>query len=40
MIAVDVMSGENPPEAYIRGAVNAVRDFNVRVALVGDEEII
>jgi len=40
MIAVDVMGGENPPEAYIRGAVNAIREFNVRVALVGDEEII
>jgi glycerol-3-phosphate acyltransferase PlsX len=40
MIAVDVMSGENPPESYIRGAIKAVRDFNVRVALVGDEEII
>jgi glycerol-3-phosphate acyltransferase PlsX len=40
MIAVDVMSGENPPESYIRGAVEAVRDLNVKVALVGDEEII
>jgi glycerol-3-phosphate acyltransferase PlsX len=40
MIAVDVMSGENPPESYIRGAVNAIRNFNVRIALVGDEELI
>jgi glycerol-3-phosphate acyltransferase PlsX len=40
MIAVDVMSGENPPESYIRGAVEAIRELNVRVALVGDEEII
>lgn len=40
MIAVDVMSGEHPPEAYIKGAVNAVKDFNVKLALVGDGEII
>ncbi len=40
MIAVDVMSGERPPEVIIRGAVRASRDFNVKVMLVGDEEII
>jgi glycerol-3-phosphate acyltransferase PlsX len=40
MIAVDVMSGEHHHEAYIKGAVNAIRELNVKLALVGDEEII
>jgi len=40
MIAVDVMSGEHLPEVYIKGAINAVRDFKVTLALVGDGEII
>jgi glycerol-3-phosphate acyltransferase PlsX len=40
MIVVDVMSGENPPESYIRGAVNAMRQRNINIGLVGDEEII
>ena len=40
MIAVDVMSGEHPLETYIKAAVNAIREFNVKLALVGDEEIV
>jgi glycerol-3-phosphate acyltransferase PlsX len=40
MVAVDVMSGEHHPEAYIKGAVRAVVDEGVRVALVGDQELI
>jgi glycerol-3-phosphate acyltransferase PlsX len=40
MIAVDVMSGENPPEEIIRGALKAVTDFNIKVAFVGDRELI
>ncbi len=40
MIAVDVMSGECSPEAYIRGAIRALNEFHIRVALVGDEELI
>jgi glycerol-3-phosphate acyltransferase PlsX len=40
MIAVDVMSGEHPPETYIRGAVNALRDFSLKISLVGDQELI
>jgi len=38
MIAVDVMSGEKPPELIIRGALRGAVDFDVKVALVGDEE--
>jgi glycerol-3-phosphate acyltransferase PlsX len=40
MIAVDVMSGENPPEAIIRGALKAVQELGVSVRLVGDSELI
>jgi glycerol-3-phosphate acyltransferase PlsX len=40
MIAVDVMSGEKSPEIIIRGALRAVEEFDVRIALVGDEEFI
>ena len=40
MIAVDVMSGEKPPEQIIRGALRTVDDFNIKVAIVGDEELI
>ena len=40
MIAVDVMSGEKPPEIIIRGALRAAEEFNIKVALVGDEEYI
>ncbi|GMT49661.1 MAG: phosphate acyltransferase [bacterium] len=36
-IAVDVMSGENPPETLIRGALKAVEESNIEVVLVGDE---
>ncbi|MBN2323885.1 MAG: phosphate acyltransferase PlsX [Spirochaetes bacterium] len=40
MIAVDVMSGDNPPEAIIRGALKAVQELGVSVLLVGDSELI
>jgi len=40
MIAVDVMSGEKPPELIIRGALRGALDFNVKVNLVGDKEYI
>ena len=38
MIAVDVMSGENPPEEIIRGALSAAIEFNIKIAFVGDKE--
>jgi glycerol-3-phosphate acyltransferase PlsX len=38
MIAVDVMSGERSPEVIIKGALKAAQDFDVELALVGDEE--
>ena len=40
MIAVDVMSGERPPEAIIRGALKASDEFNVNITLVGDGQLI
>jgi glycerol-3-phosphate acyltransferase PlsX len=40
MIAVDVMSGEKPPEAIIRGALKAVHELGVSVRLVGERELI
>ena len=39
-IAVDVMSGESDPEVLIKGAVAALYDSDVEVALVGDEKTI
>ncbi len=38
MIAVDVMSGENPPEEIIRGALRAASEFNIKIAFVGDQD--
>ena len=40
MIAVDVMSGEKPPEVIIRGALKAVHEIGVSVLLVGDKDLI
>lgn len=40
MIAVDVMSGDQPPEMIIRGAVRAVQEHSISVILIGDEEFI
>jgi glycerol-3-phosphate acyltransferase PlsX len=40
MIAVDVMSGDKPPEAIIRGALKAVQELGVSVLLVGDKDLI
>jgi len=38
MIAVDVMSGEKPPEVLIKGAIKAVNEFGIDVAFVGDKK--
>jgi glycerol-3-phosphate acyltransferase PlsX len=40
MVLVDVMSGEKPPEVIMRGALRASDEFDVKIGLVGDEEII
>ncbi len=37
-IAVDVMSGDNPPEELIKGAVSAAADFGVEMLLIGAPE--
>lgn len=34
-IAVDVMSGDNPPEELIKGARSAAKDLNVDIVLIG-----
>ena len=37
-IVVDAFGGDNAPLEVIKGSINAARDFNVTVTLVGDEE--
>ncbi len=39
-IAVDAMGGDNAPKAEIEGAISAARSLNVRIILVGREEVI
>ncbi|MBQ3080834.1 MAG: phosphate acyltransferase PlsX [Clostridia bacterium] len=39
-IAVDVMSGDNPPEELIKGALSAANDFGVEVLLIGASEVV
>jgi len=39
-IAVDVMSGDYPPEVLIEGAIKAVNEDNAQIVLVGDRNII
>ena len=39
-IAVDAMGGDHAPKAEVEGAIRAARAFNVRVILVGREEVI
>ncbi len=39
-IAVDVMSGDRPPEVLILGALNSLREMDSNLILVGDENII
>ena len=37
-ILIDAMGGDNAPREIVRGAVDAVKEFNVDVSLVGREE--
>jgi len=39
-IAVDAMGGDHAPKAEVEGAIQAVRSLDVKVILVGREEII
>ena len=39
-VAVDTMSGDLGPETAVRGAVQAIREFDAHVILVGQEEIL
>ncbi len=36
-IALDIMSGDNPPEILINGAIKAASDFDLDILLVGDK---
>ena len=40
LIALDAMGGDNAPGVTVAGAVEAARDLDVRVALVGRPEVI
>jgi len=40
MIAVDVMSGERPPEQIIKGALRASEEFKINIILIGDDKLI
>lgn len=37
-IAVDIMSGDNPPEELIKGALKANKELKVEITLIGSEE--
>ena len=39
-IAIDAMGGDNAPFVNVEGAVDAVKDFNINIILVGDEPVI
>ncbi|MEW6424028.1 MAG: phosphate acyltransferase PlsX [Bacillota bacterium] len=39
-IAVDAMGGDNAPKEIVKGALEAVRQFNQEVILVGDEDLL
>lgn len=39
-IALDAMGGDHAPQAEVEGAIQAVRSLNVRVVLVGKEDVI
>src|ERR1700733_5947180 len=39
-IAVDAMGGDHAPTAEVEGAVRAAKSLNVRIILVGREEIV
>jgi glycerol-3-phosphate acyltransferase PlsX len=40
IIALDAMGGDNAPGAIVQGAAWAARDLNIRVALVGQQDVI
>lgn len=39
-IIVDAMGGDNAPKAVVDGCVKAVEDFDIKVTLVGNEELV
>ena len=39
-IIVDAMGGDNAPKAIVDGCVKAVADFDIKITLVGNEELI
>lgn len=39
-IVVDAMGGDNAPQAIVEGCIKAVADFDIKITLVGNEELI
>ena len=39
-IAVDAMGGDHCPKAEVSGAILAIKSYNVRVILVGREDVV
>ena len=39
-IVVDAMGGDNAPQAVVEGCLKAVKDFDVKITLVGKEDLI
>ena len=39
-ILLDVMGGDNSPDANIKGAVKAINQINAEIILIGKEEVI
>ena len=40
IILLDAMGGDNAPDANIKGAVNAIKDIEAEVCLIGNKDII
>ena len=39
-IVIDAMGGDNAPQAVVEGCLKAVKDFDVKITLVGKEDLI
>ena len=39
-ILLDVMGGDNAPDATIKGAYNAINQIKAEIVLIGDEQVI
>ena len=39
-IIVDAMGGDNAPQAVVEGCLKAIKDFDIKITLVGKEDAI